>query len=157
MNKTFLVFSIYILLISCNQSDNKVSTDIVNNPATASDPTAINTNLPEITFVENIFDFGKINEGESITHEYKFVNTGKVDLLISKASASCGCTVPVWPKEPIKPGAENKILVTFNSEGKAGIADKQITIVANTQPMETKLLIKGEVIAKQAAIHNEAH
>jgi hypothetical protein len=95
-----------------------------------------------------MFDFGTINEGEKVTHQFVFKNTGKSDLLISNASASCGCTVPTWPKEPIKPGAEAMLDVTFNSEGKPGHVEKTVTVTANTRPVETIVLIKGEVTPK---------
>ena len=62
--------------------------------------------LPEIKFTEEVFDFGRITQGEKVSHAFTFKNTGTKNLIISGASGSCGCTVPEWPKEPIKPGQE---------------------------------------------------
>lgn len=71
--------------------------------------------LPEFTFQEEEFDFGLIQEGEVVTHDFKFTNTGEVPLVISAANGSCGCTVPEYPRTPIAPGAEAVIHVSFDS------------------------------------------
>ena len=100
-----------------------------------------------IEFAESEFNFGKVKAGEKVQHVYKFKNTGKEPLVISNAKGSCGCTVPDWPKEPIGVGEEGEILVEFNSKGKTGNQAKTVTITANTDPPQTLIQIKGEVIA----------
>lgn len=127
--------------------DEQLSTDVVKNPVSASaDSSKIEKQLPKILFSKDLYDFGKIMEGEKISYAFKFRNTGKSDLVISSASASCGCTVPEWPKDPIAPGKEGFIKVVFNSEGRAGSQRKTITIISNTIPNSKVLTIKGEVI-----------
>ncbi len=103
---------------------------------------------PFMTFEENIHDFGILKDGEVVTYKFKFKNTGNSDLIISSASASCGCTVPSYPKEALKPGAESAIDVQFNSSGKLGKNEKQITIISNTVPNQVYLIIKAEVQSK---------
>lgn len=104
---------------------------------------------PVLTFKEPLFHFEPVREGEEVTHSFAFTNTGKSDLLISYASASCGCTVPEWPKEPIGPGESGVIKATFNTEGKQGKQNKKIVITANTKPELTEVNIEGEVLPKQ--------
>lgn len=110
-------------------------------PAAPTGPTTV------MTFNETEFNFGKVKAGEKVEHEYTFKNTGKEPLVISNAKGSCGCTVPEWPKEPIAPGASAKIKVNFDSKGKSGPQTKQVTITANTDPVQSIIYIKGEVIA----------
>ena len=98
-----------------------------------------------IEFEEKEFDFGTIDEGEKVSHTYKFTNTGIEPLIIKDAKGSCGCTVPSWPKEPVAPGATGEMLVEFNSKGKSGSQNKRVTITANTNPGQTFINIKGEV------------
>ncbi len=98
-----------------------------------------------MNFGESSFDFGQIDEGEKVSHVYKFENTGTEPLVISNAKGSCGCTVPKWPKNPIAPGEAGEILVTFNSKGKTGKQTKRVTITANTDPAQTFLTITGNV------------
>jgi hypothetical protein len=104
---------------------------------------------PVLKFKEPSFHFNPVREGEEVTHSFEFTNTGKSDLLISYASASCGCTVPEWPKEPIGPGESGVIKATFNTEGKQGKQNKKIVITANTKPELTEVNIEGEVLPKQ--------
>lgn len=102
-----------------------------------------------IQYENDKFEFGVVNEGEVVKHMFKFKNTGSEPLVISNAKASCGCTVPVWPKEPIAPGGTGEIAVEFNTKGKPGAQSKQVTVTANTNPTETFLVVSGEVKGKE--------
>ncbi len=101
--------------------------------------------LPSMVFTEESFDFGTINEGDVVDHVFTFTNTGDAPLIISSATATCGCTVPDWPREPIAVGAEGQIKVQFNSRNKPGIQNKTVTITANTYPKINRLSIKANV------------
>ena len=101
--------------------------------------------LPSFEFAEESHDFGTITEGEVVEKVFKFKNTGDAPLIISSATASCGCTVPVWPKDPIPVGEEGEIQVRFNSAKKPGIQNKTVTITANTYPKINRLRIKANV------------
>jgi hypothetical protein len=104
---------------------------------------------PAISFNNKIWDFGTITDGEVVEHTFRFTNTGTKNLVISSASASCGCTIPEWPKEPIAPGEKGEIKVEFNSNGKKDMVTKDITILANTNPVKTILQIKVFVEKKK--------
>jgi hypothetical protein len=101
---------------------------------------------PVLRFSNPVFNFGTLRQGEEVSHDFSFKNSGKSDLLIAFASASCGCTVPTWPKEPIPPGGTGVIKATFNSEGKEGKQNKKIVITANTKPELTEIFLEGEVL-----------
>lgn len=102
-------------------------------------------NLTAIQLPEIQHDFGTIVKNSSVTHLFKIKNVGENPLTIENVKASCGCTVPEWPKEAIAPGAESTIKVTFNSAGKRGVQNKAITITANTDPVNTRLYIKATI------------
>lgn len=99
----------------------------------------------EIKFEQSEFNFGKIRQGDKVDYEFLFTNIGKEPLIISNVTGSCGCTVPEWPKEPLKKGEKGKIKVTFNSAGKQGMQDKTITINSNAATNPVVLHIKGNV------------
>jgi len=101
---------------------------------------------PVMKFDQDSYNFGKIVQGDSVVHQFKFVNVGKTPLIITDATATCGCTKPEWSKEPIQPNAEGSIKVTFHSVGKSGLQDKMITITANTAPAQTMVHLVGEVL-----------
>ena len=104
---------------------------------------------PSFNFAEAEYDFGTITEGDIVDHVFSFTNEGEAPLIISSATASCGCTVPVWPKEPIAVGGTGEIKVQFNSRNKPGIQNKTVTITANTFPKITRLKIKANVVKEQ--------
>ena len=103
--------------------------------------------LPEFSFATETYDFGSIPEGEVIEHTFTFTNTGEAPLIIQSASASCGCTVPSYSKEPVPVGGTGEIAVRFNSKGKKGNQAPTVTVTANTYPKVRKLRLKGSVDA----------
>jgi hypothetical protein len=103
--------------------------------------------LAEITFEKDVYDYGNIKQGANGASEFKFKNTGKEPLIISMARGSCGCTVPEWPKEPIKPGETATIKVNYDTK-RVGPINKTVTITSNAKTEPTKTLtIKGNVEA----------
>lgn len=91
--------------------------------------------VPVLTFEKEYHNFGNVTQGEVVEYSFKFTNTGNKDLLITKAEASCGCTVPEWPKDPVKPGESRYMKVKFDSHGRPeGYTEKELFIQANTEP-----------------------
>jgi len=101
----------------------------------------------EISFEKEIHDYGTIDQGANGVYEFKFKNLGKEPLIITNASGSCGCTVPVWPKEPILPGASSIIKVSYDTK-RVGPFNKTVTIVSNAKESSKTITIKGVVNAK---------
>ncbi len=149
--KKFIIATSVLIMFSCNSNEtsDNLNTNDVNNTASANGNT--NANLPDLKFEEEVFDFGRITQGEKVSHAFVFKNTGSKNLIISSAVGSCGCTVPEYPKEPIKPGVEGKINVVFSSEGKRGIQEKTITIVTNCEPSTRIIRIKADIIVAETA------
>ncbi len=110
--------------------------------------TVSNEEVAEIVFTEEMHDFGDITEGSKQEHLFSFKNTSKVPLVITSATGSCGCTVPEWPRNPIAPGESGEIKVSFDSTGRSGRQDKQVTIEANTVPRTTVIKITSNVLPK---------
>ena len=139
-----------ISLLSCKQSgsNSDIPADVVNNPNSASgksDPDA----LLVLTFEKDFHDFGNLRSGEKVTYSFKFKNTGKSMLVISSVTTSCGCTVSDYPKQPIKPGDQGTVDVSFDSARRRGIQNKTITVFSNTQPPTTQLSIKAMVVESE--------
>lgn len=99
----------------------------------------------EIKFQEETHDYGTVKYAGNGTYEFKFSNTGTAPLIISDAKGSCGCTVPVWSKEPIAPGASGVITVKYDTK-RAGHFEKTVTVTSNAANSPTTVLhIKGIV------------
>ncbi|WP_126248944.1 DUF1573 domain-containing protein [Chitinophaga rhizosphaerae] len=149
MKATFpAILAAVLALGACNnsQSGSKAPADspsvVKNTPAGAK---------PVISFEKQVHHFGKIVAGEVVEYSFKFKNIGGSDLLITRAEASCGCTIPEWPKAPIRPGDSAYIQVKFDSKGRPeGYTEKEIFIEANTEPAaNTGPRITAEIVAKK--------
>jgi len=103
-----------------------------------------------IEFEETTFDFGTVTEGEVVTHHFKFKNNGSNPLIIKNATSSTGSVIPIWPKEPIRPGEQNVIKVQFNTKTRKGKQNKRVNIYANIPNKKSFLSIKGIVENKNA-------
>jgi hypothetical protein len=105
------------------------------------------THGPEIQFSATSHNFGNIDEGSKAKYDFEFTNTGDTNLILIDVQAVCGCTVPTWPRQPIKPGEKSKISVVFNSAGRAGEKfHKSITVTTNMKQDNVKIIfIEGFV------------
>jgi hypothetical protein len=99
-----------------------------------------------VAFDKMVYDFGKIKQGVPVTHSFNFKNISKAPVTVETASASCGCTTPTWPQQPIMPSKTNTIKAGFNAAA-AGTFDKTITVKLQGFDLPVELKIKGEVLS----------
>ena len=143
MNKYFALLFV-VIMASCENKERKVTSDLLNFPSAENGQ--VEGDLPEISFEEAEFNFGKVAVGEKIMHTYSFVNKGKAPLQIAQVTPSCGCTtLKDWPKDPIAPGQSGVITVEFNSAGFSGNIEKTIQVATNGIPRDYYLKLRGEV------------
>ena len=102
-------------------------------------------NYAEITFDTLRYDFGKFSKSAPVVRcSFPFTNTGTAPLIIHQAFASCGCTIPTYTKEPVKPGEKGVIDVTYDGTDKfPGHFQKTITIRSNAVNEVVRLTIEG--------------
>jgi len=98
----------------------------------------------KVKFEELAHNFGNVIEGQVARYDFKFTNTGTEPLVLTNVQASCGCTSPKWPREPIAPGATAVITAEYNSTGREGNFNKNIFVYSNGG--EVTLTITGIVI-----------
>ena len=102
----------------------------------------------EMTFETEVIDYGTIPQNADGVRTFKFTNTGTAPLIISNAKGSCGCTVPTWPKKPIKPGETAEIKVKY-ATNRLGPINKSVTVTSNATTPNKVLRIKGNVVKKE--------
>jgi hypothetical protein len=113
-------------------------------PVTPPPPVKVE-NPTRITFPIPTVDFGTIKQDTENETVFTFTNSGDKPLIIESATGSCGCTVPEFPREPIPPGESGEIKVVYKPGKQKGMQNKTITVVANTEPRETRLSITANV------------
>jgi hypothetical protein len=127
-----------------------LSPSLVSNPRTADGLDAsVAETKPVFAFKDTVFQFGTIHEGETVSYDFEFTNTGKTPLIISQASATCGCTVADYPKDPIAPGKSGIVKVSFHSAGKSGTQQKTVILHANTLRNAHMLYLQGIVVKEK--------
>jgi hypothetical protein len=104
---------------------------------------------PDISFENTVHDYGTIEKGANGDCEFRFTNTGDEPLILSDVRASCGCTTPSWPREPIAPGANGTIKVHYDTQRVGGIS-KTVTVTSNGKTDRVVLRITGTVNAPAA-------
>lgn len=133
-----------VLIGSCQNDQSKLPANLIKNPKTAGKEKG--SEMGSISFAKTEHDFGRLIQGEIVSYVFKFTNAGDSDLIISKVSASCGCTASKYTKEVIRPGEEGKVEITFDSNGQRGIQNKTVSILTNGTPSTTVLRLKAQVV-----------
>lgn len=114
-------------------------------------------NVAEIKFDNTVHNFGTFSE-DTPTQKctFKFTNVGNAPLVINQAIGSCGCTVPSYPKAPIKPGEKGEIIVTYKGRGLyPGHFKKTVTVRTNGDPSMVRLYIEGTMTEKESTAKAE--
>ncbi|MFM9911717.1 MAG: DUF1573 domain-containing protein [Chitinophagaceae bacterium] len=129
------------LFVSClNKTDkengapaNSGTTKVPN--ATTTEPPVKETdpsNFTSMVWIDSSKSMGAITQGEVLKISYRFKNTGTKPLIIESVKPGCGCTIADYPKQPISPGQEGEVKAEFDSHGKEGMQNKNISVTANT-------------------------
>lgn len=138
MKKIVLTLFVFIGVLSINAQDVKSEG-------------ALDSNSPVFQFEVDVMDYGKILQNADGVRKFKFKNVGKSDLLITSISSSCGCTVPSYPKEAIKPGGTGEIEIAYNTAILGGF-NKMITVFSNASEPQKILRLKGIVSKAEEAV-----
>lgn len=99
-----------------------------------------------VKFKEIRHNFGKIKQGVPVTHDFEFLNVGNEPIIIETATASCGCTTPTWPQQPVMKTKADKIKAGFNAAA-PGAFEKTVFVKIKGIDVPYELKIAGEVLA----------
>ena len=138
--KVYVFFIVVFISFSC--ANKKPTQEKINS-----------TGLTEISFEEEMHDFGKLLSGEIVVYTFIFTNTGNHDLTFKKVYSDCGCVHVDYSKNDVKSGSKGKIVVEFDSSGLVGRQLKTIEINANCKEPK-QLVIFAEVKNEQIEIES---
>ncbi|PCH78387.1 MAG: hypothetical protein COB98_00350 [Flavobacteriaceae bacterium] len=136
MKKLFTILCIGFITMSAMAQEKTIAT--------------IDPNAPVFEFEAEVIDYGKIEYKADGVRTFKFKNTGKSPLIISRIQSSCGCTTPKKPKHPIMPGETGEIDVKYATNRVGGFS-KTITVYSNATEKMKRLRIKG-IVGKNPAL-----
>jgi Protein of unknown function (DUF1573) len=151
MKMYFVFFAATLVFIGCDvRRNDRIADDalVKQEKQKKQQQEKINSALKDTTtvqLIDSVFDFGTVKDGEEVTRSFSFKNTGPKPLVIMTAQATCGCTVPEKPEEPIRPGETGTIKVVFHSKDRVGHQEKTIRVTSNARPEFGLLLLKGVV------------
>lgn len=116
--------------------------DSLANPALANGAQAMR-------FAAKRIDTGRIGEDDGPkSYRFEWQNTGDKPLVITRVTTTCGCAVPAWDRQPVKPGDKASVTVTYHPKGHPGSFTRKIflfTQLSASAPSAT-LELTGEVI-----------
>lgn len=111
---------------------------------------------PKATIQVAEYDFGNIEQGKVVDHNFVLTNTGGDLLKITDVRASCGCTAAKPEKSELKPGESTQIVVSFNSTGRLGAQQKYVYVVTNdASNSEIKLKLSGNILSPGSSLKEE--
>ena len=152
MMKKLITLSIALLAFTFSnaQETSKSTKKVTTKTTKATTPALPKVEGAGMAFVNETIDYGTIAHNADGKREFVFVNNGNKPLIITNTQATCGCTIPSYPKEPIAPGAKGVIGVKYATD-RIGAFTKSITITSNAAGQPTKTLtIKGTVLGDAA-------
>ncbi|GJQ61522.1 MAG: hypothetical protein SCALA702_05750 [Melioribacteraceae bacterium] len=91
---------------------------------------------PKLSVPNDDFDFGDVNEGEKVKHDFTLLNSGDDVLVIERVTASCGCTAAKPAVDSLKPGESTSLEVVFNTSRRSGLQKKYVYIKTNDKEQE---------------------
>jgi hypothetical protein len=86
---------------------------------------------PRAVFKAMSHDFGKVKQGDVVSHEFTFRNEGDAPLVVEKIETTCGCTAALVSEKKIGPYKEGKIKATFDTRGYSGRMTRFLYVVSN--------------------------
>ena len=139
MKKIFSLVVLFAMVLSISYAQADATA-----PATISDDGGA-----MLKFETVVIDYGEIEQGSDPLRVFNFENIGDAPAVIKNAKGSCGCTVPVWPKEPIMMGEKSKIEVRYDTK-RIGKFTKTVKLTTDYSDAPIVLTIKGTVNKKAA-------
>jgi Protein of unknown function (DUF1573) len=155
MKNALVILTAVVAMAACKSADKKTGisgTDTLNKitPELIEKAQKDTANYTTIQWIDSTTrNLGNLKKDETVEVTFRFKNSGDKTLIIESVTASCGCTIPEKPEQPIAPGEEGVIKAKYNGSG-SGTISKNVTVIANTKPsIQHTLIFTGNVEEKK--------
>jgi hypothetical protein len=106
-------------------------------------------NGPKMVLGEKVFDFKEVDQGTTLKHAFRVLNSGDQPLEIKSVKPGWGCTVAYFD-ERIPPGGEGKIVLSVKTSGYEGQITKTSKVYSNdplqgVEVLTVKALVKAPI------------
>ncbi len=101
---------------------------------------------------ETVFQFGNIERGASMSHEFVIRNVGTKPLHVEVESTTCKCTVGDLENKDIEPGGETKVLLEWVAKTPPGPFRHGAVLSLKNDPTQKslELTVEGQVVESTA-------
>jgi hypothetical protein len=97
--------------------------------------------------VRTVYDFGSVEQGTPIVHQFALKNTGRGMVRIEGSTASCGCTVAAIDGRLVRPRQLTWVPVTVDTSQLSGKTTKTVTLkTSDPQTPQVLLAVSGTVL-----------
>lgn len=136
-----------VLAVSCEKGKEVKKEEAGAEKAQVEEVSKVNAEeAPVLSLDEEIYDLGEVQAGKTVEKTIAFKNTGKTPLIVKKAKASCGCTIPEYSDKPVAPGEEGSLVVKYTAPAYNGSQMKSVTLTTNTVEGRESFRIKANVV-----------
>jgi hypothetical protein len=126
---TYLLTLLAVFSYSCNNNNQQLRGVTKEERAIIARDSA---NYTYIKWLETSINFGTIKSGEKVKLIYRFKNVGEKPLFVISVSEACKCALTEYNTDPIQPGKQGTIAVTFDSKTQAEAIRKSLVVETNT-------------------------
>ena len=99
--------------------------------------------MTTVSLESTVLSMGDFSWQEERQGTFRLKNTGEKPLVIQDVVTSCGCLTVDYSQEPVQPGKEAVIGVTYKADS-PGYFNKVVTVYCNVEDSPIKLRVKGE-------------
>ena len=103
--------------------------------------------MTTVSLESTVLSMGDFSWQEERQGTFRLKNTGEKPLVIQDVVTSCGCLTVDYPQEPVQPGKEAVIGVTYKADS-PGYFNKVVTVYYNVEDSPIRLRVSGNALEK---------
>ena len=101
--------------------------------------------MASISWDTMVHNFGSLSrDSDKLNCEFTFTNNSDRAVRVAYAVASCSCTKVDWTREPVVPGSNGTVSVTYFRERNADSFDKSVSVFFEGSPKPYVLVFMGK-------------
>lgn len=141
------IFILALLCVGCVGSSQRLTVENTASTYSGCFSELSRDSMQRVEFAGRIFDFGTVREENGVvSHRFTFCNRSNRPIVITRTQTTCGCIRTDFSQEPILPGAEGVVTVSYDPYYRPGPFSKEIRIIFDGVRELSCIWIRGEVI-----------